>query len=61
MNSAMEHCDKQIAECEMLIIIYPQETAVLNRLIKGWQRTQQQLQQLALKQAAEQATAEQIA
>lgn len=61
MNAAMEHCNKQIAECEQLRSIYPQETAVLNRLINGWQRTQQQLQQRALKQAAEQATAEQIA
>ena len=53
MNAAMEHCDKQIAECEMLIIIYPQETATFERLIKGWQRTKQQLQVRAPKQATQ--------
>ncbi|MGI2185708.1 hypothetical protein ACROAG_01615 [Shewanella oncorhynchi] len=53
MNAAMEHCDKQIAECEQLRSLYPQETAVLNRLINGWQRTKQQLQVRAPKQATQ--------
>ncbi|MGI2021691.1 hypothetical protein [Shewanella glacialipiscicola] len=53
----MEHCNKQIAECEQLRSIYPQENATFTRLINGWQRTKQQLQARTVQQA----TAEQIA
>jgi hypothetical protein len=43
MSAAIDYCNKQIAECEQLIIDYPHETECQQRIIAGWQRTKQRL------------------
>jgi hypothetical protein len=43
MSAAIDYCDKQIGECEQLIISYPHEEACLLKLIAGWQRTKRQI------------------
>jgi hypothetical protein len=45
MSAANEYCDREIAKCKDMIRNWPHEAACLNNLIKGWQRTKQQLQQ----------------
>ncbi|WP_434929907.1 hypothetical protein ACRWQM_10250 [Shewanella sp. HL-SH5] len=43
MSAATEYCDREIAKCKDMIRNWPHEAPCLNRLIKGWQRTKQQL------------------
>jgi hypothetical protein len=43
MSAAIDYCDKQIGDCEQLIISYPHEEACLLKLIAGWQRTKRQI------------------
>jgi hypothetical protein len=45
MSAATEYCDREIAKCKDMIRTWPNERGCLKRLIKGWQRTKQQLQQ----------------
>jgi hypothetical protein len=45
MSAATEYCDREIAKCKDMIRNWPHEAPCLKRLIKGWQRTKQQLQQ----------------
>ncbi|WP_175405867.1 hypothetical protein [Shewanella sp. MEBiC00475] len=45
MSAATEYCDREIAKCEDIKRNYPQEACVMDRIIKGWQRAKQQLQQ----------------
>ncbi|WP_137225720.1 hypothetical protein [Shewanella sp. MEBiC00475] len=45
MSAANEYCDREIAKCKDMIRSWPHEAPCLKRLIKGWQRTKQQLQQ----------------
>lgn len=45
MSAAIEYCDREIAKCEDIKRDYPHEAHVMDRLINGWQRTKQQLQQ----------------
>ncbi|MGP1720488.1 hypothetical protein [Shewanella frigidimarina] len=45
MSAATEYCDREIAKCKDMIRTWPNEAPCLKRLIKGWKRTKQQLQQ----------------
>tara|TARA_R110002124_G_scaffold123818_1_gene282708 strand:- start:2360 stop:2545 length:186 start_codon:yes stop_codon:yes gene_type:complete len=45
MSAATEYCDREIAKCKDMIRTWPHEALCLKRLIKGWQRTKQLLQQ----------------
>jgi|TARA_R110002124_G_scaffold163667_7_gene331060 hypothetical protein len=45
MSAAIEYCDREITKCEDMIRTWPHEAPCLKRLIKGWQRTKQRINQ----------------
>mgnify|MGYP003626066695 CR=1 FL=1 len=47
MSAAIQYCDREIAKCKDMIRTYPHEAPCLKRLIKGWNRTKQRINQYA--------------
>lgn len=43
-NAFTRHCDRCIAELELMKNVYPEERPCLDKLIKQWRYTKQQLQ-----------------